>query len=410
MMRKYLKIPYRFAKSILREITDLRKRMIIFLFEKKCDLIILDDIFPHLLSGFRIAEFNVYLENIEKCKILSSTSAFKWLREYRSFEEVKADYHKLYPLNSDKILKFDGNGIKAKLVYFVFIHNTFEFLYLIDKFKIPFIFTLYPGGGFRLNDEKSDSMLKTVFANPYFNKVIVTTKTTLDYLIDNGFCEAEKIEFIYGVVTQSNIFENTGVIKNKYPLSKATFDICFVAHKYTPQGKDKGYDVFIEVAKRLFLTNKNIFFHIVGSFNESDIDITEIQNNITFYNTLETRRFSDLYKNMDIILSPNSSFILAQGAFDGFPTGSSIEAGLNGVALFVADDLAQNIVFKDREEIVILSKDPGEIVERIEHYYNNPELLYDLAAKGKKKIQESYNLDVQMKPRLEIIKNALLKL
>jgi glycosyltransferase involved in cell wall biosynthesis len=235
----------------------------------------------------------------------------------------------------------------------------------------------------------------------------VTTKITLDYLLNNNLCDRDRIVFVYGVVVNSSIAAERDSAIRMLKKNKSSFDICFVAHKYSPEGKDKGYDIFIQVAKQLSELHDNIKFHVVGNFNESDIDITEIKLKIKFYNTLETSEFPDFYNGIDIILSPNSSFVLAPGAFDGFPTGACIEAGLNSVALFVTDDLNQNIFFSEGEEIVIISKEPTEIMNKILYYYINPDKLFMLAEKGKEKIREIYNLEAQMKPRFGILQKAL---
>jgi glycosyltransferase involved in cell wall biosynthesis len=374
--------------------------------KKEKKLIILDDIYPHLLSGFRIAEFNYYLEKIEDSVIYSTGDSFRYLHESRSFEEVTNGYERLYPEFNHRVFRYDGQKFKAKLAYSVFLVNIYNFLPQITKYKIPFIFTLYPGGGFQLGQFSSDYKLKQVFNSPYFVKVIVTTKITLDYLLNNNLCNENKILFIYGVVVNSSITKESDNAIRLIKKNKLSFDICFVAHKYSPEGKDKGYDIFIQVAKQLSKIHDNIKFHVVGNFNDTDIDITEIKLKIKFYNTLETSEFPDFYHGIDIILSPNSSFVLAPGAFDGFPTGACIEAGLNSVALFVTDDLNQNIFFKEGEEIVIISKEPTEIVNKILHYYLNPAKLYSIANNGKEKIQAIYNLEAQMKPRIGILEKV----
>jgi len=385
-------------------------RKVLHQFESEKELIILDDIFPHLLSGFRIAEFNYYLQHIENSAVYSTGAAFKWIYEKRTFDEVKEEYRSYYPASYPKVFFHNTPYLKAKLFYIVFIENAYNHLPLINKNKTAFIFTLYPGGGFRLNQERSDNMLKTVFANPYFKKVIVTTKVTLEYLINNNFCSRDKIEFVYGVVTPSGIYENAATAARRSILEKNSLDICFVSHKYTPQGKDKGYDTFIEVAKKLKLIHDNIHFHVIGSFNESDIDVDDIKDFISFYGTLKTHEFSEIYSKMDIILSPNSSFIMAPGAFDGFPTGACIEAGLNAVALFVTDDLKQNIVFEEDKEIVIIPRDVNAIVEKINYFYSHPDKLKALGENGKARIQASYNIDVQMNPRIVLIQKTLAEL
>ena len=376
---------------------------------EKPDLIIIDDIFPHLLSGFRIAEFNYYLKHINNVKIYSSTSAFKWLPGYTNFSHAFKEYNKVYPGNIKKINLLVDQPLNAKLIYLVFLHNTYEYLSKIESYKIPFVFTLYPGGGFQLRQDHSDKMLIAVFLSSYFRKVIVTSKVTYNYLLDNNFCTADKIEFIYGVVTQSNVFEKQNIQKKRFRDEKDTFDICFVAHKYTLEGKDKGYDVFINVAKELVKLHINIHFHVVGNFDENDIDISAIKENVLFYNTLKTHDFAEFYSTMDIIISANSSFIISPGGFDGFPTGGCVEAGMNSVALFVSDDQNQNVAFTDNENIVVVSRDIDFIVEKVLYFYNNVHELYELAEKGRKVIYTHYNLEAQMSPRLKLLTHFINK-
>ena len=374
------------------------------IFLKSDDLIIIDDIFPHLLSGFRVAEFNYYLENISNCKVYSSANAFKWIHETRSFNSVKKEHGTYYPLLTNKIIKYNGQKLKAKLFYFTFLRNTFESLAIVNKYKTPFIFTLYPGGNFRLNHVETDLMLKAIFSNPYFRKVIVTSKATLYYLKETKLCPEEKIHIIYGVVIQSNLFN---LQSKKLLPQKQTFDICFVAHKYTPMGKDKGYNIFIETAKILAKLYPNIYFHVVGNFNETDMDVSFLLNRIKFYGTLNTQQLSSFYMSKDIILSPNASFILSAGAFDGFPTGACIEAGLNGVALFISDDLNQNVFFQDKENVVLINNIPLDISKKVEYYYHNNDKLIALAEVGREKIELHYNLETQMLPRVNLIKKEL---
>jgi hypothetical protein len=110
---------------------------------------------------------------------------------------------------------------------------------------------------------------------------------------------------------------------------------------------------------------------------------------------------------MDAILSPNVPFLLYPGAFDGFPTGACMEAGISGVAVFCSDVLKQNIRFRDREEIVIVPPDPDEIEETIWGYYRNPDALYRLSAQGMEAFRQAFDLSRQMEPRLRCISECL---
>ena len=78
---------------------------------------------------------------------------------------------------------------------------------------------------------------------------------------------------------------------------------------------------------------------------------------VKFYGAQRTEFFPSFYSQMDLILAPNIPFTLLPGAFDGFPPGGCIEAGLSGVAVFCTDVLNQNIAFKDGEELVIVFAD-----------------------------------------------------
>ena len=373
------------------------------------DIIILDDVFPHPLSAFRLQEYNSYLEHFNKMKIYCNPLSFPALNEKRPLEIIIEEYENEYPQFKGNVEKLDAEKIlQAKAVYTIFIANTYRYIDVIEKFKIPFVFTLYPGGGFELNNKISDEKLERVFSSPYFRKVIVTQKIVHDYLIDNNFCKAEQIEEIFGIVTPLELLTKEYFKDKQYfGKYKKNLDICFVAHKYTEKGVDKGYDVFIEVAHELIKKYDNIHFHVVGNFDENVLDITQIRDKINFYGTRLSKWFDEFYNDKDIILSPNIPFKLFKGSFDGFPTGCCTEAGLNKLAIFCTDELNMNTKFEDEKEIVIIPHDTKKIVEIIEKYYYNPEKLQEIAQEGYLKIKELYNYENQIMPRIKILEELI---
>lgn len=376
---------------------------------KKSSLIVLDDIYPHLLSAFRIAEFNTYLSAYPDAKIHSTATAFPAVMEERTHDEVIKEYEIIYPQFKDRVIPFKTwRPLNAQLIYMIFINNAYYFLDKIEKEKIPFIFTLYPGGGFEINQLESDRKLRAVFASNLFRKVIVTMKKTYDYLLEKNFCGKEKIEFIYGAPLLSDQLCRNTFPKNYYQKNKSTFDICFVAFKYMKKGLDKGYDLFIEVVKKLVPHYPDIQFHVVGSFSQQDIEIpSSMKDIIHFHGMKNASFFPGFYRSMDIILSPNAPYLLGPGAFDGFPTGACVEAGLCGVAVFCTDILNMNIAFKDREEIVLISRNVDEIARLIINYYKSPEKLYVLSWKGQHAMKRIFNIDAQMLPRLKLISETI---
>ena len=119
----------------------------------------------------------------------------------------------------------------------------------LERHNIPFVFTLYPGGGFFPYDTERDQVLKKIFHSPMFRKVIVTVNFTRDYLLEHKLCQSQHIAFILGGFSQLDHAD----IKPRlsYNTDKKTFDICFVAYKYTEKGVKKGFDIFIQVACQL---------------------------------------------------------------------------------------------------------------------------------------------------------------
>jgi glycosyltransferase involved in cell wall biosynthesis len=375
--------------------------------EEDTDILVLDDVFPHPLSAFRMQEFMSYLQECENLKIYSSGLSVGILGG-ESLDELLADFGKKHPEYKDKVGMLQaGTVIHAKLIYTVFLWTAYQYIDMIEKAGAPLVFTLYPGGRFGINNPESDRMLKRVTSSPCFRRVIVTQKVTYDYLLQKNFCTPQQIEFIFGVVTPLEYIEKEYRGKRHFGTEKSTLDICFAAYKYTPKGIDKGYDVFVQVARELCKSHDNIHFHVVGGFDENVMDVSDIGNRITFYGKRNMEWFDGFYRDKDIILSPNIPFMLFEGSFDGFPLGTSVDAGLRKTALFCTDELGLNAYFIDGEEIVIVPHDARQIAGIIDHYYKNPEKLKAIAEKGYWKIRELYSFEAQMLPRLRVLREEL---
>lgn len=377
---------------------------------KKNDLLIFDDIFPNPISGFRHEEYSQLLLHFNKSKIISTGAAYRIVNSPETqFKEDIENFKIKFPDLKNKLFqKSRFININTKLFYCIFINNIYKNLIWLEKHKIPFVFTLYPGGGFQVDDETSNFKLKKVLESPQFRKVIVTQQFTLEYLIKNKFCTLNKINFIFGGVVPQVSLKKDLSIKLSYLINKPTLDICFCAAKYMPKGIDKGYDIFIELAHMLNIKFDFVRFHVIGGFDQNDIDVSNLNNNIKFYGYQNFDNLNQIFKNMDIIVSPNKPFYLDKGAFDGFPLGTVVEAVLNGVAALLSDQLNQNNVFENYKEIVIIENYANKIEIEILNLINNPEKLYNLSEKGRLKFVEVYSNQVQMKPRIELLENEII--
>ena len=377
---------------------------------KEVDLLILDTMFPYPLSRFRLEEFCAYLKHFKNSMVLSTGEHLAVVKETTSLGTIIDEFENLYPefIGRTKATTHDIDGYSARLAYLTFLNNVSYFLESLGKKRIPFIFTLYPGGGFAINQERSDSMLWRIFSSVQFRKVIVTQQITYDYLAKNNFCAEDRIIYISGgVMPLDTLNKSKNYQKKFYGFEKNSLGICFVAAKYMPMGTDKGYDVFIEVAKRLVESHTNINFHVVGNFSEADIPINGLEGKITFHGFQTLDWFDKFYIDKDIILSPNVPFVLSKGAFDGFPTGSCAEAGLRKVAVFYTDELKLNNYFIDNEEIVIIPHDADSIVRIIEAFYKKPGKLRSVAEKGAAKMREVYSYERQLLPRIKLLESEM---
>lgn len=369
---------------------------------------IIDTIFPHSMSGFRYQEFSSILNEIPNSVVYTTGEDVKILGN-DTIDELLVTYKRNNPEMANRIFFLkDENVICAKLLYCTFLSIAYyKLICYAEKYKIPFIFTLYPGGGLALGTEKGDKMLKRVFDSPWFYKVIVTQDNIYKYLLEKGFCQEEQIELIFGVVMPLEKIEKQVTEKKHYGINKKTLDICFVAHKYTKQGEDKGYDIFIAVAKILSKKYNFIHFHVVGSWDEKIINTEGIQN-ITFYGSQGQDWFDEFYKDKDIILSPNINGKIFDGSFDGFPTGCVTDAAIRDVAMFLTDPLLlNNNRFIDGEEIVIVQHSVTDVVEKIEYYLDKPEKLKVLCENGREKVKKLYNYDAQISTRLKVLQKGL---
>lgn len=373
------------------------------------NFVIIDSSFPQKEPfGFRNIEINEYFKVIKGAEAYAMCSMkpwgdawFPWSYgvEESIFEENKKGYEDYYPENASKLSRLDENRkYRFKLAYSYFLAETYVLLPFYERNNIPFVFMLYPGGAFGLGNKASDAMLRRIASSPCFKKVIVSQTITQEYLLRESICDADKISYVYGGFAQFD--KNEVKPKRYYKEHKNTIDICFVAAKYSEQGIDKGYDLFIETAKILVNRIPDSRFHVVGNFNDKDIPVGELGDKITFYGYQKKEFLLDFYSAMDIFLSPNRPGKLYEGNFDGFPMG--VDAGFCGTAMFVSDELGMNTSFVNGKDIVIIPLNAEEIADDICLYYNDLEKLYVLSKECKKVSQRLFSMKTQINARLAI--------
>jgi glycosyltransferase involved in cell wall biosynthesis len=373
------------------------------------DLIIYDDIYPHPASGFRMEEFTNLLNCFPSSKAILSGAAYKYFKlpEEQHRMHVSDFLKRNYPLRK-KLEYVQGTvNINCKLFYCVFFHNMYKNLGWIKKNRIPFAFTLYPGGAFNLGTAETEARLREIFSSPFFKKVIVTQKRTYSYLVDNNFCRKEDILFVFGVVVPQESLPGGNSLKKFYGVDKDEFNICFCANKYTKFGEDKGYPLFVEFMKIVAKKYDFVRFHVIGGFDKDVIDVKQIEDRVRFYGNRDFNELRTIFQSVDLIISPNQPDKLSKGAFDGFPLGTVIEAAFNEVGVMLTDCLNENEYFENNKELIIIEPNVPDMVNKFEGIISDLNGFYEMARNGRKKFQYIYSNNYQLVPRINLLKSLI---
>ena len=357
------------------------------------DLMIVDDTFPLQGSAFRIAEFSFLLNHFPRSRV------FSW---HQDLPKTTYAFEQKNPRLKARTRPWStASAFTASHLYAVFINNIFHCLPFITQRQIPFSFTLYPGGGFHLDEPECLKKMQAVFSSPMFRSVMVTQNIAYRYLLARRLCPARRIHYQFGGVSP----QLQAVSARRFPAEKDNIDVCFVACKYDPKGLDKGWDTFVGLIGKLG-RDPRYRFHVVGDFGPDDHDNTAMADQVSYYGHQPTSFFPAFYGRMDFIVSPARAGGYAPGRFDGFPTGCCVEAGQCGVIVVTTDQLRMNSSF-GAEEMVIVNNDAGQISDRLRGIIDAADEKSRRHQKTAAAFQRIYDIESQMRPRIQCLESHI---
>jgi glycosyltransferase involved in cell wall biosynthesis len=382
--------------------------------EAGAGLLLLDTSFPSPQSSFRYGEFSSYLKAIPGSRIYSSTWEIASLGGGQ-FADLARRYSSASGVALDRVQTFDSEcDLSCRTAYCVFLNNAHLFFREVDGLRAERLaFTLYPGGGFVLNDTVSDTKLRRLCDDSRLGCIVTTQALTWRYLVEGGFCAPERILHVFGGIIPDRY--DPAVMDAALGMRRDNGDrlqVCFVAHRYSATGIEKGYDVFAALV-RAMRAHPKIDFHVVGGFAPDTIDLAGAAN-IAFHGIQGADFFPAFYSRMDIIVSPNiseSRLNGGRGSFDGFPTTVCVEAGLRGVAMFLADldsmntDIDGRQVFVPGRDVEIIDRDPVRLLALVERYAEDRSALRRLAMQGREVLLREFSFERQMTPRVDMLQS-----
>ena len=373
-------------------------------------LAVLDDLFPHPMSGIRLEEFSSYLDEMPEVSVSvhCDGGAFHLVGGARPVEVIVAEHLAAHSRHIGRVHPLrPGQLPDADAYYAVFLHNIARYLNEIERSQKPFAFTLYPGGGFRVNDKWSDEALDRVCNSPFLRSIIVTQRYTLDYLVKRHALPDSKICSLHGGVIPRSAFSPPNNRKH-FGIDKEVLEIGFVANRYTPQGQDKGYDLFVETARALSRNGVSALYHVVGPWDATIVPLDDLSARFVFHGFVSTEKLRELGQTLDLILSPNRPDVLANGAFDGFPTGSCVAAGLQEAAIFCTDVLRENTDYRDGVDLVLVEPSVNDIVRRLLPVIQERGALARIGRNGRLRLIEIFGRETQLPPRFAVLRALVL--
>lgn len=361
-------------------------------------VIILDDFFPNPLTGFRIAEFTWMMRH----------DIVQTVYTTQPLEPLIESFGLFYPDLVDRVQPYAEGVLEgADLVSTMFLNNAAHFLPTIERQSTPFVVTLYPGGGLNLGDASAGAKLRRVLQSEMLRHVITTQPRVTEYV--HSHAPAVPLTEIYGVAVNPTYFGPGAGNRTNYFDGDEHGELraCFVAHKYHTGGIDKGLDVFVETVRLLRDRGVPVAASIVGDFEPEDANASDLSEVLRFLGPLPTHALKAFFAEMDLVIAPNRPNILNRGAFDGFPTGSTVEAALCGVAIIATDQLDQNRIFQHGRDALIVSLDPSDIADHVQALLRAPGGVRRLAQAGLATTRRAYGINAQLWPRRAVLESAL---
>lgn len=368
--------------------------------------VIIDDFFPHLLTGFRVAEYNAHLHTFGQLQIMSTLA---------EFSEQYGAYQALYPEHARRVSSYVPERLAgAELAYITFLNNAHAYLDDLTRHGVPFVLNLYPGGGLGLGDAESDRKLLRVLASPLLKDIIVTQPVVERYitqLAQTHGMTLPPVHMVQGVVVNPDYFDPCLTRHGpRYGQGKDQLDVCFVAESYMPGAANKGFPEFMAAMQNL-ADLPQLRVHIVGGgYMPADLDVPGLDQHITYHGRLPTAQLRAFYGQMDLIISPNRPGQLHAGNFDGFPTGACVEAALCEVAIMATDALQQNPGYVDQQSIFLLDHDgepvPQQIERTVRHLAAHPEQIGQVASACQRLTRTLYAPERQIATRQAILRKA----
>ncbi len=113
------------------------------------------------------------------------------------------------------------------------------------------------------------------------------------------------------------------------------------------------------------------------------------------------------FRQMDVCIFSTREGRLGNGSFDGFPTGTAIEAGLASAAVVTTNPLAQASDLREGLDYFEIEPSGDSIVESLERLFGDRDLLFALQSNGRRAMEALFGAKGQLGPRRQLLTDLL---
>ena len=267
-----------------------------------------------------------------------------------------------------------------------------QFLRTRGKFKYDYIYVtsfrqialLYPflkkNIIYHVHDNNAKNKQSRLFLKRIDKKVVRYIAVSNYVKDDLAICgiSPEKIEVIYNGIKMQPIFNR--IKENRFTIG--------IVGRILPT---KGHDMVVEALKILREKGCNIQLYIVGSGNEEFIN--DLEQKIKLYNLTEyvfwkgyKDTLSEIYDGIDVVVAP-STRIEAFGLM-------ACEANMLSIPAIVTYKGGQAEIIEDGfNGFVVDPLDPVDIADKLQIFYNDPELLSRMGRNGRQRVIEKFSVE-----------------
>lgn len=358
---------------------------------------IIDDYYPKATSGFRLAEFDALQAADTRIEVVTTQDNSRdQLVHLPPLPDSKQTERRIRYISS-------VTRVGPALAYYgVFLSNARRIAILASANKVPFSFTLYPGGGFALMDPRSRLILSDIVRSPWLRRIVVTQPAVHDYLSQEFPGIRDHIDYIFGIPTWSAIAPTDRRSDSQIQFPKRCMRVVFVAHRYHSSGRDKGIDAALDSVAILKSRGIPCCWYFVGDWKEISCLHTGT-GNVTFTGVLNPPELAQLLQRCDVAVFPNRAGVHGPGHFDGFPLTAAVEAALNGCAIVSTNPYGQETPIKAGRDYFEIKASAVSIADQLEELALDPEKLIAARRRHRRQWRHVFSPEKQIAPRLRVI-------